>query len=247
MPSTAPVGHLAVIELRQYTLRPGRRDELIELFDREFLETQDETGMLVLGQFRDLDDPDRFVWLRGFRDMAVRHDALTAFYGGPVWAKHGPQANATMIDSDDVLLLRSLSGASGITTVVPSRRPPVGAPAPERFVSATLWSFPPGRQDGIALIRDGLLPVLHRTGPAPFAALTTETAHNTFARLPIRTGENVAAVFTSYPDERAYRQHLAQVRADPLVRDEILPGIEREQTAAPRTLRLAPAGRSLLC
>lgn len=247
MPSTDPVGHLAVIELRQYTLRPGRRDELIELFDREFLETQDETGMLVLGQFRDLDDPDRFVWLRGFRDMGVRHDALTAFYGGPVWAKHGPQANATMIDSDDVLLLRSLSEASGITTVAPSRRPPVGAPAPERFVSATLWSFPPGRQDGIALIRDGLLPVLPRTGPVPFTALTTETAHNTFARLPIRTGENIAAVFTSYPDEIAYRQHLAQVQADPLVRDEILPGIEREQATAPRTLRLAPTGRSLLC
>ncbi|MGW5696152.1 NIPSNAP family protein, partial [Streptomyces asiaticus] len=69
----------AVIELRQYTLRPGRRDELIELFDREFIETQEETGMLVLGQFRDLDEPDRFVWLRGFEDMAVRHDALTAF------------------------------------------------------------------------------------------------------------------------------------------------------------------------
>ncbi|MCQ8186788.1 NIPSNAP family protein [Streptomyces sp. RCU064] len=45
--------HPAVIELRQYTLRPGRREELIELFDREFIETQEETGMVVLGQFRD--------------------------------------------------------------------------------------------------------------------------------------------------------------------------------------------------
>ncbi|MFE4371019.1 NIPSNAP family protein [Streptomyces sp. NPDC056835] len=245
MPPTDPVVHPAVIELRQYTLRPGRRDELIELFDREFVETQEEAGMSVLGQFRDLDDPDRFVWLRGFRDMAARHRALTAFYDGPVWAKHGPRANATMIDSDNVLLLRPLSDENGFA-VSSSERPQVGAPAPERFVSATMWSFPPGRYDGIALIRDGLLPVLRKTGPTPFAALGTETAHNTFAGLPVRTGENVAVVCTSYPDESAYRQHLADIQADPLARDEMLPAIEREQTAAPRVLRLAPTGRSAI-
>ncbi|MFD9030943.1 NIPSNAP family protein [Streptomyces sp. NPDC059567] len=245
MLSTDPAGHPAVIELRQYTLRPGRRDELVELFDRAFVETQEETGMTVLGQFRDLDDPDRFLWLRGFRDMTVRHRALTAFYGGPVWAEQGPQANATMIDSDDVLLLRPLSAASGLS-VSPTERPRVGAPAPDRFVSATVWSFPPGRPDGTALIRDGLVPVLHTTGPAPLAVLTTETAHNTFSGLPVRTGENVTAVITAYPDEDAHRRHVAELRTHPLARDEILPGIEREQTSAPQVLRLAPTGRSLI-
>ncbi len=242
---TDPVGRPAVIELRRYTLRPGRRDELVDLFDREFVETQEAAGMVVLGQFRDLDDPDRFVWLRGFRDMEARHRALTAFYGGPVWAAHGPRANATMLDSDDVLLLRPLSGGSGFA-VRPSERPRAGAPAPDRFVSAVVWSFPPGRPDGASLIRDGLLPALRATGPAPLAVLTTETAHNTFPGLPVRTGENVTVVLTSYPDERAYRLHLAEAQARPLVRDEVLPGIEREQTASPRTLRLAPTGRSLI-
>ncbi|MFG2212692.1 NIPSNAP family protein [Streptomyces sp. NPDC048638] len=240
-----PADRPAVIELRQYTLRPRRRDELIELFEQEFIETQEEAGMFVLGQFRDLDDPDRFVWLRGFRDMTARHRALAAFYDGPLWAEHGPHANATMLDSDDVLLLQPLPDENGFAPS-PPERPRIGAPAPDRFVSAVVWSFPVGRHDGIALIRDGLLPVLHTTGPAPLAALTTETAHNTFPRLPIRSGENVAAVFTSYPDESACRQHLADVRAHPLARDEILPGIEREQTAAPQTLRLAPTGRSVL-
>lgn len=70
--------------------------------------------------------------------------------------------------------------------------------------------------------------------------------HNTFAALPVRTGENVVAVFTSYPDESACRQHLADVRADPLARDEILPGIESEQTAVPQVLRLAPTSRSAI-
>src|SRR5829696_7935028 len=56
----------SVLELRQYTLHPGKRDVLIELFEREFVESQEALGMQLVGQFRDADDPDRFVWLRGF-------------------------------------------------------------------------------------------------------------------------------------------------------------------------------------
>ena len=33
---------LKVIELRQYTLQPHKRDVLIDPFDREFVETQDQ-------------------------------------------------------------------------------------------------------------------------------------------------------------------------------------------------------------
>jgi hypothetical protein len=65
------VGCCPVVELRQYTLRPGQRDVLVELFDREFVESQEAVGMELIGQFRDLDRPDRFVWLRGFPDMSI--------------------------------------------------------------------------------------------------------------------------------------------------------------------------------
>ena len=83
-----------IVELRQYTLHPERRDELIELFDREFVETQEAVGMQVIGQFRNIDDPDQFVWLRGFNDMSARAGSLAAFYGGPIWKAHRDAANA---------------------------------------------------------------------------------------------------------------------------------------------------------
>jgi len=73
-----------IVELRQYTLHPGKRDVLIDLFDREFVESQEALGMKVIGQFRNLDNPNRFVWLRGFQDMPSRAQALKDFYGGPV-------------------------------------------------------------------------------------------------------------------------------------------------------------------
>ena len=44
-----------IYELRQYTLWPGKRETLVELFDREFLESQEATGMRIDGQFRDED------------------------------------------------------------------------------------------------------------------------------------------------------------------------------------------------
>src|SRR2546422_1577097 len=110
-PTLAVMGGTAedsVFELRQYTLYGGRRDTLISLFEKNFIESQDVVGAHVIGTFRDLDDPDRFVWIRGFRDMPTRQHALEAFYGGPVWMAHKKEANATMVDSDNVLLLRAL-------------------------------------------------------------------------------------------------------------------------------------------
>src|SRR5216110_3855167 len=129
-----------IVELRQYTLHPGKRDVLIELFDQEFIEPQEALGITVIGQFRDLDHPDRFVWLRGFRDMTLRAKALSDFYGGPVWKMHREAANATMIDSDNVLLLCPAHPTSGFS-LENSNRPPVGSDVPTSLVVATIYYF----------------------------------------------------------------------------------------------------------
>jgi hypothetical protein len=120
----ADTPEITVVELRQYTLRGGRREELIILFEREFIESQEAVGAHVLGIFRDLDDPDRFVWMRGFQYMQQRHAALDAFYAGPVWRANSRAANATMLDSDNVLLLRPLRKSEGL--LAPKRRTPTG-------------------------------------------------------------------------------------------------------------------------
>ncbi|HEV7767062.1 MAG TPA: NIPSNAP family protein [Thermoanaerobaculia bacterium] len=101
-----------VFELRQYTMHPGKLDTLLELFEREFIAAQEAAGMRVNGYFLDADDPDRFVWFRSFPDMVCRKEALTRFYSGEVWLANRDTANATMIDSDDVLLLRLADGFS---------------------------------------------------------------------------------------------------------------------------------------
>ncbi|SNY73893.1 NIPSNAP family protein [Paractinoplanes atraurantiacus] len=184
-----------IVELRQYSLRPGRRDDLIALFDREFVHTQEAAGMRVIGQFRDLDDPDRFVWLRAFPDMPSRAAALTAFYTGPTWMAHRAEANATMLDSDNVLLLRPATATPPFPTA-----PDSGGP----FLATLHFGERPFGDDFAGLVAARAA----EFGVAPLALLTTEYAENTFPALPVRTGEHVFAWFAGFPDEDALADHL---------------------------------------
>ena len=177
-----------VIELRQYQLHPGRRDELIELFDAFLVEPQERAGMRVLGQFRDLDRPDWFVWLRGFGDMASRTAALGDFYNGPVWAQHRAAANATMVDSDDVLLLRP----------APSHAPSWEPGRAIGLVEIVVQTVAPGEEDR----------ALRGVDAQPLAVLVTEPTANGFPALPVREGECVVvtvAAFDNTADHARYR------------------------------------------
>src|SRR4051794_33692688 len=170
----------AVIELRRYTLHPGQRDVLIDLFEREFIEPQEAAGMRVLGTFRDLDDPDRFIWLRGFADMATRAQGLGDFYFGPVWQRHRAAANATIVDSDDVLLLRPATVADSFARAL-SPRAPVGAPAPGRAGLFTVTTCALCEAPTPALVETFerlVRPAWTDAGGELLACLVTETSAN---------------------------------------------------------------------
>jgi hypothetical protein len=233
-------GCCPVVELRQYTLRPGQRDVLVELFDREFVESQEAVGIELIGQFRDLDRPDRFVWLRGFSDMESRRMALEAFYGGPVWKAHRTAANATMVDVDDVLLLRPLVPSSGFGPQPP--RPAPGARTPASLVTATICSLE-GPAD-VTMIERELLPALAATGSPPLATFVEEPSENTFPALPVRTGEHVVVWIQRIvaTDMATDDRPDAPMRAGGDVAHDLLADV----AAPPVQLRLEPTARSRL-
>src|SRR5262245_26123885 len=170
-----------IVELRQYTLHPGQRDVLIGLFDREFVETQEAEGMRVLGQFRDLDQPDRFVWLRGFPDMPARARALGAFYGGPAWKAHSKAANATMVDSTNVLLLRPSRPASGFSLEGLQRPGPGSTDRSRRIVIGTVYYFAaPPTDEFVAFFEREVAPLLEAAGASILGRFVTESSPNTF-------------------------------------------------------------------
>jgi quinol monooxygenase YgiN len=234
-----------VVELRQYTLHPGQRDVLIELFDREFVETQEAEGIRVLGQFRDLDDPDRFVWVRGFRDMPERARALGAFYGGPVWKAHRQAANATMVDSDDVLLLRPIRPGLGFSIEGLERPGPASTDVTKRLVIATVCSFGAApSQDFVDFFAQELTPLLKAAGATILGQFVTEESPNTFPALPIREGERVFVFFSAFQDAAAYERFVAELGRS--AKWDGGKALSSRLVRPPQTLRLSPTARSLL-
>lgn len=185
----------SVYELRRYTLEPGRRDELIELFDREFVETQDAVGAHVVAQYRDLDDPDQFVWIRGFADMPTRLDALTTFYGGPAWKEHGAAASATMIDVGNVWLLRPV--------VAPRLESGSRARADKPFVTALLFELDGAPTDAVLdRVAGSVGAALVEVEQPPAALWATLSAVNDYPALPVRDVRGVVAVLQHGDAER---------------------------------------------
>jgi quinol monooxygenase YgiN len=238
----APASCCPIVELRQYTLHPGQRDVLIALFDREFVETQEAEGMRILGQFRDLDQPDRFVWLRGFTDMPSRARALEAFYTGPAWKANSKAANATMIDSANVLLLHPARPSSGFALDGRQRPAPGSRAASLRLVTGTIYYLDeaPAGELLDAFDRE-VLPELEKAGASVLGRFVTDSSPNTFPALPVREGEQVFVVFSGFPDAAAQERHLVEMG-----RSRASRAFAARFRRPPETLRLSPTARSLL-
>jgi hypothetical protein len=235
----------AVIELRDYLMQPNQRDVLIELFEREFIETQEAVGMRVMAHFRDLDRPDHYVWLRGFADMPARQRGLEGFYGSATWLANRNAANATMIDSDDVRLLRYArpSWALASPAVPRPHRDADAAPPQSMFVLFVATLHAPADEARKRSFERDALPLLRECGLMPSAVLETEPAANNYPRLPVRTDAPVFAWLARAASAAAADQALARLDASPRWHGVVLP---RLRAASLQRMRLQPAARSWL-
>ena len=235
---------LRVLELRQYTLHRGQRETLIDLFECRFVDSQEACGIRLAGTFRDLDDPDRFVWLRGFPDMSARADSLAAFYGGPDWQAHRDAANATMVDSDDVHLLRPAGAHHAFGALPP--RPSFDAllREPAGVLGVTLCTLRAPPDEALVAAFDAhVAPAWRDADAALLACYATEPAANNFPRLPVHEGRPVIAWITRFPNAEALARHAARIDAAGVLRT---PAWRDRLLADPHTTRLAPTTRSAL-
>lgn len=226
-----------VVELRRYQLRVGAAPDLLAVFERRLVEAQEQAGMTVAGTFRDEEDANAFVWMRGFAGHEQRTAGLAAFYGGPVWARNARAANATMIDSDDVLLLRPTVPAHPPQPAI-ERGDAEDTPRRDRLVAEVL-TLPEGVSgdhveawftgEGVEALEEAL-------GVA-IAAWRTDPTPNGFPRLPVRTDRAVVWL-ASFPDAASRDDALGLLGAH-AVHDEL-----RARTLRQRRILLSPTSRS---
>ncbi|QRY65646.1 NIPSNAP family protein (plasmid) [Ensifer sp. PDNC004] len=233
----------AVYELRRYRLHPGGRERLIDLFDREFVDPQEALGMRVEGEFRDCGDPDAFVWVRSFADMETRTEALAAFYSGPVWKEHGSLANETMLNSDNVLLLKPVAGTQPFARNLAREKQ---ARSTKGLVTVNICSLAPGTEDRFAafFIAEAL-PIFEEAGARIDAVFVTERSANAFPRLPVRQGDTVLAWFEMHEDEDGLSRHQERLSNDVRWTNEVFPRMDSQCWRRIEVSRLTPTSRSL--
>ena len=53
-------------ELREYRIKDGKRDRWVALMEEQIIPFQVSKGMVFVGSFVALDEPDLYVWIRRY-------------------------------------------------------------------------------------------------------------------------------------------------------------------------------------
>jgi hypothetical protein len=230
--STVPAS--AVVEFRPYVTQPGKRDEFIALFDQLRPELA-AAGHRIHGQFRDVNDPDRVVWLRGYESMEARGRALPAFYDGPTWKAHRAAVNATLVDIGDVRLLKPVDGpAFSLAKKVTA------------FMVATIYTLNAAVDDSfLRFWREDLGPVMAASGAPAVATLSTDYSKDNFPRIPIvKAGEHAFVWFAAYGSPEEYRRHQGTLAAS-AAWGPVQAQLARHLAAPVKTMELVPTASTL--
>ncbi|MBO0862873.1 MAG: NIPSNAP family protein [Chloracidobacterium sp.] len=99
-----------IVEVRSYRIKPCRREEFIQFFETRSVPALRSYGMRVVGPLLDLENPNKFVWLRIFPSLEERERMRTAFYEGELWKNELESIAMPMIESYDVILCETSPG-----------------------------------------------------------------------------------------------------------------------------------------
>ena len=99
-----------IVEVRSYRISPGRREEFLEFFEKRSIPALRSYGMQVMGPLIDLENPNKFVWLRSFPSLKERNRMKDAFYGGDLWKNELEAIAMPMLESYDVILCETSPG-----------------------------------------------------------------------------------------------------------------------------------------
>jgi hypothetical protein len=234
---TAANQPIRVVELRNYVAKPGRRDKFISYFETNFIDSQNEIGGYILGQFRVKDADDNFFWIRGFNDMASRSRYLPEFYRGSFWKQRRNYVNDMLINNDNVYLLKPLSLSEDTpNTAINSNEfgKKKGLVVIDYYVANTRL------KELIEFFKSKYLPFL-KSNDISTTTWVSELTENDFPGLPVFQDKNLLVTITPFKDEAEYQLKLKQINA--ASNQKILTEL-REIVTAKTTVILYPTKKS---
>jgi hypothetical protein len=229
---------ISVLEIRNYLIKPQKRDAFIEYFEDNLIEPQNILGGYPLGQNLVKGEEDRFVWFRGFVSMTSRYKFLNDFYFGPAWKTHKTLPNSLLLNNDFVYLLKPLFLDRSVADL--SFNP--------------IWF---GQQKGIVVVdcyiaNHKLSQLIHyfRTGYAAKMAAAgilnisfwvSEEKENDFTTLPVFQDPNLLLTIGIYENELEYEEKTKTLRTS---MDDICQTAYEDLVTIKNTMILYPTEKS---
>ena len=76
---------MALYELRQYQVRPGKMDAWLKLMEGEIIPFQVSKGVVISGSFRGETDETIYIWMRRFKSEEERERLYQVIYESDFW------------------------------------------------------------------------------------------------------------------------------------------------------------------
>ena len=200
-----PSPDINVIELRNYVLKPGQRENFTSLFEQHFVQSQFDLGGYPLNWFKVDGAPDNFLWIRGFTDMASRSKFLPAFYHGAVWKQYRSDANSKLANNDNVYLLKPLILSNEVLETGKSISSNLLKGNKE--IAVIDFYIANTKLDKLkTAFAKYYLPAFKRAGIENYTLWVSEMEKNDFPQLPVFQDGNLLVAITFYNDEAEYHE-----------------------------------------
>ena len=95
-----------LFELRQYRIKPGKRNEWVEFMEETIIPFQISQGMVVVGSFVGEQEDDLYVWIRRFESEEDREALYAKVYQSDTWKNEIAPRTHEMLDRERIHVTR---------------------------------------------------------------------------------------------------------------------------------------------
>jgi len=93
-------------ELRQYRIKDGKRDRWVRLMEETIIPFQVSKGMVFVGSFVSMDEPDLYIWIRRFESEEESKRLYKAVYESDFWKTQVKPYADEMLDRERMVVTR---------------------------------------------------------------------------------------------------------------------------------------------
>jgi hypothetical protein len=93
-------------ELRQYRVKPDKRQEWVKLMEEKIIPFQIAQGMVVIGSFVGEEESDLYVWVRRFESEEARKELYAKVYESDYWKNDIAPLTSDILDREKIRVTR---------------------------------------------------------------------------------------------------------------------------------------------